>query len=65
LSVLAAAIETGNEDGMQTFNQSIYRMIKDGAISEEDGLRFATNPESLRMNLNGIFLDEGRRILGS
>ena len=64
LGVLAAAIETGTEDGMQTFNQSIYGLIKSGAITEKDGLAYATNPESLRMNLQGIFLDEGRRIIG-
>ena len=64
LEVLAAAIETGKEDGMQTFNQSIYDHIKTGAISEEEGMLAATNPQALRMNLQGIFLDEGRRILG-
>ena len=64
LDILAAAIETGNEDGMQTFNQSIYGLIKSGAITEKDGLAYASNPEALRMNLQGIFLDEGRRILG-
>lgn len=64
IEVLSAAIETGTEDGMQTFNQSIYELIKSGTITEEEGMRFATNPESLRMNLQGIFLDEGRRILG-
>ncbi|MDP6525309.1 MAG: PilT/PilU family type 4a pilus ATPase [Kiritimatiellia bacterium] len=63
IEVLSAAIETGAEDGMQTFNQSIYELIKNGTITEEEGMRFATNPESLRMNLQGIFLDEGRRIL--
>lgn len=63
LDVLAAAIETGAEDGMQTFNQAIYGLVKDGTITEEEGLRFATNPEALRMNLQGIFLDESRRIL--
>jgi Tfp pilus assembly pilus retraction ATPase PilT len=63
LEVLSAAIETGAEDGMQTFNQSIYTLIKDGTITEAEGMRFASNPESLRMNLQGIFLDEGRRIL--
>lgn len=63
LDVLAAAIETGREDGMQTFNQSIYDHIKSGTISEKEGMRFATNPESLRMNLQGIFLDESKRIL--
>jgi len=62
--VLAAAIETGTDDGMQTFNQAIYQWIKKGKVSEEDGLRQATNPETLRMNLKGIFLDEARRILG-
>jgi hypothetical protein len=25
----------------------------------------ATNPQALRMNLQGIFLDEGRRILAT
>lgn len=65
LDVLAAAIETGGEDGMQTFNQSIYAHIKSGEITEANGMIYATNPESLRMNLQGIFLDEGSRILGS
>lgn len=64
LDTLAAAVETGGEDGMQTFNQSIYGHIKSGTITEEIGMRFATNPESLKMNLQGIFLDEGSRILG-
>jgi twitching motility protein PilT len=63
LEVLGAAIETGKEDGMQSFNQAIYGLIKNGTISENEGMRFATNPESLRMNLEGIFLDEDRRIL--
>ena len=65
LDVLSAAIETGKEDGMQSFNQSIYQLIKAGTITEAEGLRFATNPESLRMNLRGIFLDEGKRILAT
>lgn len=64
LDKIYAAIETGKEDGMQTFNQSIYKFIKDGLIAEEDGLAKATNPDQLKMNLKGIFLDEGRRILG-
>jgi twitching motility protein PilT len=65
LEILAAAIETGVEDGMQTFNQSLYHHIKNGLITEEEGMRYATNPEALRMNLQGIFLDEGRRILST
>jgi len=65
LDILPAAIETGRDDGMQTFNQSIYQLIKSGMITQEEGMTYATNPQALRMNLQGIFLDEGRRILSS
>lgn len=65
LDVIATAVETGGEDGMQTFNQSIYEHIKAGRITEKEGMACATNPESLRMNLQGIFLDEGSRILST
>ncbi len=62
---LFAAIETGTEDGMQTFNQSLYKLVKAKAITEQNALTYATNPDALRMNLKGIFLDESRRILAS
>jgi twitching motility protein PilT len=65
LEVLPAAIETGVEDGMQTFNQALYHLIKSGMISQDEGMQYATNPGALRMNLQGIFLDEARRILGT
>ncbi len=65
LEVLPAAIETGVEDGMQTFNQSLYQLIKSGMISQDEGMQYATNPGALRMNLQGIFLDEARRILST
>jgi len=65
LNLLGAAIETGGEHGMQNFNQALFQLIKGGVVSEADGMRFATNPESLQMNLRGIFLDEGRKILSA
>ena len=65
LEVLNAAIETGSDDGMQTFNQSVYNLIKSGLITESEGMKAATNPEALKMNLQGIFLDEGKRILAT
>jgi len=64
IETLSAAVETGKEDGMQSFNRSIYELITGGLITESDGMRYATNPESLRMNLQGIFLSEENRILG-
>ena len=64
LDKLAVAIETGTEDGMQNFNQALFQLVKDGKVSEKDALAKATNPQALEMNFKGIFLDEGRRILG-
>ena len=65
LELLPAAIETGTEDGMQTFNQCIYQLITSGAVTEDDGMARCDNPEALKMNLRGIFLNESRRILSA
>ncbi|MCE9616438.1 MAG: PilT/PilU family type 4a pilus ATPase [Lentisphaerae bacterium] len=65
LESIGAAIETGRDDGMQSFNQSVYNLVQDGFVSEEEAMKHASNPESLRMNLQGIFLDESRRILST
>lgn len=65
LDKLGAAIETGTEDGMLSFNQSLFQLVKDGKISQKEALAKASNPQALEMNFKGIFLDEGRRILGS
>ena len=64
LDKLPAAIETGLDDGMLNFNQSLFQLVKDGKISKREALAKATNPQALEMNFKGIFLDEGRRILG-
>jgi twitching motility protein PilT len=63
LEKLAAAIETGLDDGMQTFNQALFNLVKQGIVSEKEALNRATNPQALEMNFKGIFLDEARRIL--
>ena len=60
---LGAAIETGRDDGMQTFNQALYDLVKERKISEKEALAKASNPQALEMMFKGIFLDEGRRIL--
>jgi twitching motility protein PilT len=64
LDKLPAAIETGFEDGMLNFNQALFQLVKDRKITEKEALAKATNPQALEMNFKGIFLDEGRRILG-
>ena len=63
LDKLAAAIETGTDDGMINFNQALFNLVKQGRVSEQEALSKASNPQALEMNFKGIFLDEGRRIL--
>lgn len=63
LDKLGAAIETGRDDGMQNFNQALYDLVKERKVSEKEALAKASNPEALKMMFQGIFLDEGRRIL--
>jgi len=64
LEKLPAAIETGGEEGMLNFNQSLFQLVKDGKISQQEALLKATNAQALEMNFQGIFLTEGKRILG-
>ena len=63
LDKLSAAIETGTDDGMLTFNQSLFNLVKAGRVTEKEALAKASNPQALEMNFKGIFLDEGRRII--
>jgi len=63
LDKLPTAIETGMDDGMLTFNQSLFNLVKMGRVTEKEALDKATNPQALEMNFKGIFLDEGHRII--
>jgi twitching motility protein PilT len=64
LDKLTAAIETGTDDGMITFNQSLFNLVKEKHVSEKEALAKASNPQALEMNFKGIFLNEGGRIVG-
>ncbi len=63
LDKLYAAIETGVDDGMITFNQSLFELVKSGRVTQKEALAKASNPQALEMNFKGIFLNEGGRIL--
>jgi twitching motility protein PilT len=63
LEKVAAAIETARDDGMQTFNQALYDLVKDKKVSEKEALAKASNPQELEMMFKGIFLSSGNRIL--
>lgn len=64
LNKLDDAIESGASDGMLGFNRSILDMVNRGDITLEEGLDKASNPQALRMNIQGITVREGTRILG-
>jgi twitching motility protein PilT len=53
-------IAGGKEDGMQTFNMSLYDLIKKGLVTEDQGMAASDNPDELSMNLQGITLSQGR-----
>lgn len=61
---LPACLEAGMESGSLPFNKDLFRLVKAGRISKGDALKVSPNPQALEMNLKGIFLSEGRRILG-
>ena len=51
---LLEAMDDGELEGMQHFDQVIERMIRDGVVTQEDGLSFATNPSNLLLRLSGL-----------
>ena len=63
LDKLTMAIETGVDDGMISFNQCLFNLVKSGKVSEKEALAKASNPQALEMNFKGIFLNEGGRII--
>ncbi len=54
------AIQQGKEEGMQTFNDSLYNLIRGGLVSLEDAQFYSENPEELNMMLQGIRLSTNR-----
>lgn len=44
-------IQKGNSEGMQTFDQHFFRLVKSGTISDEVALAEADNPANLRLLL--------------
>lgn len=51
---LAEHILQGEYYGMQTFNQSLMRLIQAGLVTNETALNYATSPEELRLAMEGL-----------
>lgn len=47
-------IEQGVGWGMQSFNQSLFKLIQMDLISHDDAMLYATSPEELRLLIEGI-----------
>ena len=56
---IPSVIEAGKESGSKSFNADLYRLIKAGLISKQDGLAYSPNAKAIEMNLKGIFLSTG------
>ncbi|NOX97043.1 MAG: PilT/PilU family type 4a pilus ATPase [Nitrospirae bacterium] len=61
---IPVAIQNAGREGMQTFNQALVKLVQEKMVTEEEALASSSNPEALRMNFQGIYLDEERTILG-
>jgi len=57
-------IRGAEEDGMQDFNRSLLNLINEGLITKEVAFKYSPNAEQLKMYLQGIFLDDSRKIIG-
>jgi len=64
LETLPVAIAAGQEEGMQTFNMDLARLVKGGTVTLEVAEAYSDNPEELKMILQGIVISRSRgRIL--
>lgn len=62
---LPQAIRNAHEEGMQTMDQSILQLWKDGKISQETAIGASASPEDLQGMMKGIRIGQDTKILGS
>jgi twitching motility protein PilT len=53
---LVDVIAESGFDGMQTFDQALIRLVKDGLVAEEDARAVATNPHDFTLALGGTLV---------
>jgi twitching motility protein PilT len=51
---LIDAMEQGDQDGMQTFDGVLENMIREGILTQEGALPYATNANNLQLRLNDL-----------
>ncbi len=60
---LLDAMRDGEQEGMQHFDGEIEKLIREGVVTLEVGLSYATNPGNLRLQLSDL-PEEGPQICG-
>ena len=55
---LLDAMKDGSMDGMQTFDAVIEQFIRDGSVSRETGLAYASNANNLKLEISDMDLAE-------
>ena len=54
-TLIRDAVASGvSQYGMQTFDQSIYQLYRDGYISFEQGMKYTSNPDNFKLRVMGI-----------
>lgn len=48
------AIASGTQEGMQTFDQSLYQLYQQGLVTLDDALTAADSPNDLKMRIKGL-----------
>ncbi len=54
LETIRQAIEEGSNEGLQTFDQALFDLVRRKTIGADDALRFADSPNNLRLRMKGI-----------
>jgi twitching motility protein PilU len=51
IDVLKEAMSAGNEEGMQTFDQGIFKLYKEGTITYENAMAYSDSANDLRLKI--------------
>lgn len=54
---LLDAMRVGEQEGMQSFDGDIERLVREGVLDMETGLAYATNPGNLQLDMSDLKLD--------
>jgi len=64
-AIMDAVANSNNHYKMQTMNQSLMRLVKDGIITLDEALKASDSPDNLRLALSGVTRDEGYELAAS